>query len=212
MKAVIYFLLYFYILILQVVAQNGVPAVEIARVLQDGSMPAELIAALEAQVEPALSKPLDGNDVDSFCKLYDNIKLKANIPEETIEFIDKKLIQVRCSLEDVADNMVGTKLAMGAKEAQVTRDLCETLRKTGASAEITCTTMHGALKKVVTKNDCDIMKDVGRAVVEDGNYPSKCDFINGFIYFQMLDIYHTHGNLRTHIRLVYFQPKMSPRR
>ena len=71
--------------------------------------------------------------------------------------------------------MVGTKLAMGAKEAQVTRDLCETLRKTGASAEITCTTMHGALKKVVTKNDCDIMKDVGRAVVEDGNYPSKCD-------------------------------------
>merc|ERR1712038_2209654 len=69
-------------------------------------------------------------------------------------------------------NMVGTKLAMGAKEAQVTRDLCETLRKTGASAEITCTTMHGALKKVVNKADCDIMKDVGRAVVEDGNYPS----------------------------------------
>merc|ERR1719270_3035256 len=32
--------------------------------------------------------------------------------------------------------------------------------------------MHGALKKVVNKNDCDIMKDVGRAVVEDGNYPS----------------------------------------
>merc|ERR1719414_176277 len=156
----------------KVVAQNGVPAVEIARVLQDGAMPAELIAALEAVVEPELGKALTGADVDCFVKLYDNIKLKANIPEEVIEFIDKKLIQVRCSLEDVADNMVGTKLAMGAKEAQVTRDLCETLRKTGASAEITCTTMHGALKKVVNKNDCDIMKDVGRAVVEDGNYPS----------------------------------------
>ena len=136
-------------------------------------MPAELIAALEAAVEPDLGKALSGADVDCFVKLYDNIKLKANIPEDVIEFIDKKLIQVRCSLEDVADNMVGTKLAMGAKEAQVTRDLCETLRKTGASAEITCTTMHGALKKVVNKNDCDIMKDVGRAVVEDGNYPSK---------------------------------------
>merc|ERR1712223_932986 len=123
-------------------AQNGVPAVEIARVLQDGAMPAELIAALEAVVEPELGKALTGADVDCFVKLYDNIKLKANIPEEVIEFIDKKLIQVRCSLEDVADNMVGTKLAMGAKEAQVTRDLCETLRKTGASAEITCTTMH----------------------------------------------------------------------
>merc|ERR1719270_3129676 len=156
----------------KVVAQNGVPPVEIARVLQDGAMPAELIAALEAAVEPELGKALSGADVDCFVKLYDNIKLKANIPEDVIEFIDKKLIQVRCSLEDVADNMVGTKLAMGAKEAQVTRDLCETLRKTGASAEITCTTMHGALKKVVNKNDCDIMKDVGRAVVEDGNYPS----------------------------------------
>ena len=33
----------------------------------------------------------------------------------------------------------------------VVRDLCETLRKTGASAEITCTTMQGALKKVVSK-------------------------------------------------------------
>merc|ERR1719361_2563858 len=157
----------------KVIAQNGVPAVEIARVLQDGAMPAELIAALEAVVEPELGKTLNGADVDCFVKLYDNIKLKANIPEDTIEFIDKKLIQVRCSLEDVADNMVGTKLAMGAKEAQVTRDLCETLRKTGASGEITCTTMHGALKKVVTKNDCDIMKDVGRAVVEDGNYPTE---------------------------------------
>merc|ERR1711981_1557258 len=157
----------------KVIAQNGVPAVEIARVLQDGSMPAEVIEALEAVAEPELSKPINGTDVDCFVKLYDNLKLKENIPEETIEFIDKKLIQVRCSLEDVADNMVGTKLAMGAKEAQVTRDLCETLRKTGASAEITCTTMHGALKKVVNKNDCDIMKDVGRAVVEDGNYPSE---------------------------------------
>ena len=141
-------------------------------------MPAELIAALEAVVEPELGKALTGADVDCFVKLYDNIKLKANIPEEVIEFIDKKLIQVRCSLEDVADNMVGTKLAMGAKEAQVTRDLCETLRKTGASAEITCTTMHGALKKVVNKNDCDIMKDVGRAVVEDGNYPSKLKILS----------------------------------
>merc|ERR1719211_703868 len=157
----------------KVIAQNGVPAVEIARVLQDGSMPAEVIEALASLAEPELSKPINGTDVDCFVKLYDNLKLKENIPEETIEFIDKKLIQVRCSLEDVADNMVGTKLAMGAKEAQVTRDLCETLRKTGASAEITCTTMHGALKKVVNKNDCDIMKDVGRAVVEDGNYPTE---------------------------------------
>merc|ERR1712223_105114 len=156
----------------KVIAQNGVPAVEIARVLQDGSMPAEVIEALASLAEPELGKTINGTDVDCFVKFFDNLKLKANIPEEVIEFIDKKLIQVRCSLEDVADNMVGTKLAMGAKEAQVTRDLCETLRKTGASAEITCTTMHGALKKVVNKADCDIMKDVGRAVVEDGNYPS----------------------------------------
>merc|ERR1712223_2114067 len=156
----------------KVIAQNGVPAVEIARVLQDGSMPAEVIEALASLAEPELGKTINDKDVDMFCKVYDNLKMKANIPEDVIEFIDKKLIQVRCSLEDVADNMVGTKLAMGATENVVVRDLCETLRKTGASAEITCTTMHGALKKVVNKADCDIMKDVGRAVVEEGNYPS----------------------------------------
>ena len=159
------------------ITQNGVPAVEIARVLQDGSMPAEVIEALASLAEPELGKTINDKDVDMFCKVYDNLKMKANIPEDVIEFIDKKLIQVRCSLEDVADNMVGTKLAMGAKENVVVRDLCETLRKTGASAEITCTTMQGALKKVVSKSDCDIMKLVGQAAVEDGNFQSKINFI-----------------------------------
>ena len=158
------------------IANNGVPAVEIARVLADGTMPAEVIQALEALAEPELSKPVNANDVDCFVKLYDNIKLKANIPEDVIEHIDKTLIQVRCSLEDVADNMVGSQLARGEKEAQVVRNLTSTLQKTGASCEIVGTTMMGSLKKVLTKPECDIMKDVGRAITEDGNYPSEFIF------------------------------------
>ena len=154
-------------------AQNGVPAGEIARVLADGTMPPEIIQALESVVEPKLGEPINANDVDSFVKLYDNIKLKANIPEETIEFVDKNLIQARCSLEDVADNMVGSQLSRGEKEGQVIRNLCETLRKTGATCESVCTTMHGSIKKVVAKPECDIMKDVGRAVTEDGNFASR---------------------------------------
>ena len=155
------------------VALNGVPAVEIARVLADGAMPPEVTKALETVATPAIGKSIDANDVDAFVKLYDNLKLKANIPEEVIEHIDKSLIQVRCSLEDVADNMVGSQLARGEKEPVVVRNLCETLTKTGASCEIVGTTMMGSLKKVVTKPECDIMKDVGRSLKDVGNFESK---------------------------------------
>ena len=138
------------------VALNGVPAVEIARVLADAAMPPEVHKVLEPVAEQELSKTFNEKDVDIFVKLYDNLKLKANIPEDVIEHIDKTLIQVRCSLEDVADNMVGSQLARGEKEPQVVRNLCETLSKTGASCEIVGTTMMGSLKKVVTKPECDL--------------------------------------------------------
>ena len=155
------------------VALNGVPAVEIARVLADGAMPPEVTKALESVAAPELGKAINEKDVDAFVKLYDNLKLKANIPEDVIEHVDKSLIQVRCSLEDVADNMVGSQLARGEKEPQVVRNLCETLTKTGASCEIVGTTMMGSLKKVVTKPECDIMKDVGRSLKDVGNFESK---------------------------------------
>ena len=78
--------------------------------------------------------------------------------------------KVRCSLEDVADNMVSSQLARGEKESMVIRALCETLSKTGSSSEIVATTMMSALKRVLseTKSDCDIMKAIGNTMHEQG--------------------------------------------
>ena len=152
----------------KVIAENGVPAVEIARVLSDGSIPKEPLETLAKMAEESYAKDFGGADVDCFVKLYDNLRLKSNIPLEVIDHIDKTLIQVRCSLEDVADNLVSSQLARGEKENQVVRSLCDTLHKTGASPEIVGTTMMSSLRKVIVKPECDIMKDVGRAMNEDG--------------------------------------------
>ena len=54
--------------------------------------------SLPAQIGPALAKDLNEQDVDCFLKLYDNIRLKSNIPTEIIDHIDKNLIQVKMIL------------------------------------------------------------------------------------------------------------------
>lgn len=71
-------------------------------------------------------------------------------------------------MEDVADNLVCSQLARGEKESMVIRALCETLIKTGSSPESVATTMMAALRRVLTKEECDIMKDIGRTMHEQG--------------------------------------------
>jgi len=157
--------------IMKAVSENGVPAVEIARVFNDGIMPQDMIDYLAEQALEAMKTDILPADVDLHVQLYDNLRLKANIPLDVIEFVENKLVQVRCSLEDVADNMVSSQLARGEKESMVIRALCETLSKTGSSSEIVATTMMSALKKVLSqggKSDCDIMKDIGRTMSEQG--------------------------------------------
>merc|ERR1719225_597129 len=154
--------------IMKTIADNGVPAVEIARVLSDGLMPKEMIDLVAEKVFAALEKDIQPADVDLHVKVYDNLKLKANIPQDVIEYIDNKLIQVRCSLEDVADNLVCAQLARGEKEGQVIRSLCSTLQNTGSCPEIVATTMMASLRRVLEKQECDIMKDIGRTMHEQG--------------------------------------------
>ena len=79
---------------MKTIAENGVPSVEIARVLSDGVMPKELTDVLIPQVLDACSKDLAPPDVDAFVNLYDNLRLKSNIPLEVIEHVDNTLIQV----------------------------------------------------------------------------------------------------------------------
>ena len=80
--------------IMKTIADNGVPAVEIARVLSDGLMPQDMINLLVPQILDACGKEFQPLDVDLHVKFYDNLKLKANIPQDVIDFIDNKLIQV----------------------------------------------------------------------------------------------------------------------
>eukprot|EP00096_Caligus_rogercresseyi_P009361 TRINITY_DN316_c0_g2_i1.p2 TRINITY_DN316_c0_g2~~TRINITY_DN316_c0_g2_i1.p2 ORF type:complete len:1031 (-),score=293.92 TRINITY_DN316_c0_g2_i1:292-3384(-) len=152
----------------KVIADNGVPAVEIARVLTDGGVPKEAHAKLVEMTLAGLQKEYCAADVEAFIKLYDGLKLKSNVPEETIEHIDKTLIQVRCSLEDVADNTVSSMCARGEKDSVIVRNLCETLKDTGASVQIVGTTMMGSLVKVLPKPEPEIMKDTGRTLTEVG--------------------------------------------
>ena len=64
--------------------------------------------------------------------------------------------------------MVASQLARGEKEHMVVRNLCETLLKTGSSSEIVATTMMGCLRKILQRGECDIMKDIGRTLFEQG--------------------------------------------
>nr|XP_040575729.1 uncharacterized protein LOC121124624 isoform X9 [Lepeophtheirus salmonis] len=152
----------------KVIADNGVPAVEIARVLSDGGVPVDAHKKLAEITAAGLEKDFCAADVDSFVNLYDNFKLKSNIPDETIEHIDKTLIQVRCSLEDVADNLICSMNARGEKEHVIIRNLCETLKDTGASVQIVGTTMMGSLGKALPKTEPELMKDTGRSLTEVG--------------------------------------------
>ena len=68
----------------------------------------------------------------------------------------------------MADNLVCGQIARGEKDANVIRALCDTLIKTGASPEIVATTMMASLKRVIDKGQCDIMKDIGRTLHEQG--------------------------------------------
>ena len=64
--------------------------------------------------------------------------------------------------------MVCAQLARGEKEGQVIRSLCSTLQNTGSSPEIVATTMMASLRRVLEKQECDIMKDIGRTLHESG--------------------------------------------
>ena len=69
--------------------------------------------------------------------------------------------------------MVCAQLARGEKEGQVIRSLCSTLQNTGSSPEIVATTMMASLRRVLEKQECDIMKDIGRTMHEQGTESKK---------------------------------------
>ena len=83
-------------------------------------------------------------------------------------------------MEDVADNLVCAQLARGEKEGQVVRSLCSTLQNTCSSSEIIATTMMASLRRVLEKEEPDIMKDIGRTMHEQGTESKSKEH---FVYY-----------------------------
>jgi len=106
------------------------------------------------------------NDSDELTKVYNNLKMKANIMTETIEWVDKTLIQVRCSMEDVADNMISQMKARGEKDMKITYEVTNTLKKTGASASVVSATIMPPLRDMTGKADTELTKLIGRNLKE----------------------------------------------
>lgn len=148
------------------ICENGVPASEVARVLTDGVMPPEATESLISEVSDKLTEEIKPADVDNSVAVYNNLKFKSNIPTEVIEYVDKSLIQVRCSLEDVADNMISSLSARGEKTARIIGQVTETLQKTGATAHVVATTLMPPCLELTGEKETALVRIIGRNLKE----------------------------------------------
>jgi len=148
------------------VCENGVPGSEVGRVLSDGVMPHEAVTSLVEEVKAAMDTEHKADDIETTVNLYNNLKFKSNIPTEVIEFVDKSLIQVRCSLEDVADNMISSLQARGEKTSRITSQVTEMLKKTGATCQVTATTLLPPLVDLTGETEIVLTKVVARNLKE----------------------------------------------
>merc|ERR550539_1957156 len=144
------------------ICDNGVPGSEVGRVLSDGVMPQEAVNSLVADVKDVIDTEHKPADIEATVNLYNNLKFKSNIPSEVIEFVDKSLIQVRCSLEDVADNMISSLQARGEKQSRIIGQVTEMLKKTGATAHTTATTLLPPLVDLTGETEVTLTKTVAR--------------------------------------------------
>merc|ERR1712038_1475783 len=105
-------------------------------------------------------------DIEATVNLYNNLKFKSNIPSEVIEFVDKSLIQVRCSLEDVTDNMISSLAARGEKQSRIVSQVTDMLKKTGATALVTATTMMAPLVELTGDREVVLTRVISRNLKE----------------------------------------------
>merc|ERR1719348_2278407 len=167
------------------ICENGVPGGEVGRVLNDGMMPPEATATLANEASEKLAEDVSAADVEVSVKVYNNLKFKSNIPTEVIEYVDKSLIQVRCSLEDVADNMISSLTARGEKTSRIISQVTEMLKKTGATASVTGTTMMSPLMDLTGENECQLVRTIARNL-KDCDY--ETDEVKGAVLEMILKI------------------------
>merc|ERR1719150_851802 len=129
-------------------------------------MPHEAVTSLVEEVKAAMDTEHKADDIETTVNLYNNLKFKSNIPTEVIEFVDRSLIQVRCSLEDVADNMISSLQARGEKTSRITSQVTEMLKKTGATCQVTATTLLPPLVDLTGETEIVLTKVVARNLKE----------------------------------------------
>merc|ERR1719323_2415957 len=154
------------------VCGNGAPGSEVGRVLSDGVMPQEATQTLVNEVKDVIDTEQKPADIETTVNLYNNLKFKSNIPTEVIEFVDKSLIQVRCSLEDVADNMISSLQARGEKPGRIINQVTEMLKKTGATAATTATTLLPPLCDLTGDTEIVLTRVVARNL-KDVDYETE---------------------------------------
>jgi len=148
------------------ICENGVPGSEVGRVLQDGVMPVEANQSLIDEVKDKLCEETKDADIEHTVNVYNNLKFKSNIPTEVIEYVDKSLIQVRCSLEDVTDNMISSLAARGEKTGRIIGSVTEMLKKTGATASVTATTLMPPLVDLTGEKEVVLTRTIARNLKE----------------------------------------------
>jgi len=148
------------------VCENGAPGSEVGRVLSDGVMPHEAVQSIVNDIKDTLDTEQKPADIETTVNFYNNLKFKSNIPTEVIEFVDKSLIQVRCSLEDVADNMISSLQARGEKTGRIVNQVTEMLKKTGATAAVTATTLLPPLVDLTGDPEIILTRVVARNLKE----------------------------------------------
>jgi len=154
------------------ICENGVPGSEVGRVLNDGVMPAEANQSLIDEVKDKLCEETKDADIEHTVNVYNNLKFKSNIPTEVIEYVDKSLIQVRCSLEDVTDNMISSLAARGEKTSRIIGNVTEMLKKTGATASVTATTLMPPLVDLTGEKEVVLTRTIARNL-KDVDYESE---------------------------------------
>merc|ERR550532_1536505 len=131
------------------ICDNGVPGSEVGRVLSDGVMPQEAVNSLVADVRDVIDTEHKPGDIETTVNLYNNLKFKSNIPTEVIEFVDKSLIQVR-----------------GEKQSRIVGQVTEMLKKTGATCQVTATTLLPPLVDLTGEREVNLTTTVARNLKE----------------------------------------------
>lgn len=181
--------------------ENGVPATEVARVLTDGVMPPAAMNALIKEMTPKLDEPVTGKDVEGMVSVYNNLKLKTNIPTEIIEFVEKNLIQVIKQLFVCLPHFAtsGSVFSGGCRRQHDFVALCswgeagryhwkgagsppkiicfffqlaETMKATGATACVAATTLMPPLVEMTGEKEPALCRIIGRNLKEAG-YESR---------------------------------------